>query len=121
MFKSSLVNGTPPRPNDDDSGQAAIAIVVLCVQYSVFLMSLLEDKEKARWDELEVSAVIDYFYQHRSEVGEESNFRAETYDRDAGAEHIALHLSRGTKKTGKMCKTKWASVCYHRRSFIHTN
>lgn len=82
----------------------AITIVALYNQYTIFLMALSEDKEKAPWDELEVSALIDYFYQHRSQVGEGGNFRAETYD--AAAEHIALHLSQGPKKTGKTCKTK---------------
>jgi len=81
---------------------AAIAIVALCAQYSALLMALPEDEEKAHWNELEVSALIDYFYQHRSEVGEEENFRAETYD--AAAENIALHLSQGPKKTGRRCE-----------------
>jgi hypothetical protein len=97
----------------------ALAIVALCVQYSALLMALPEDKEKAHWNELETSALVDYFYEHRSEVGEGGNFSAETYD--AAAEHISLHLSQGPKKTGKMCETKWASVCYHRRAFTHTN
>jgi hypothetical protein len=87
----------------------AIAIVALYTQYAIFLMALPEEKEKAHWNELEVSALVDYFYQHRSQVGEWGNFRAKTYD--AAAEHIASHLSQGPKKTGKMCKKKWASVC----------
>jgi hypothetical protein len=89
----------------------AIHIVAICAQ-SVLLMSLLKDKGKAHWNELEVSALIDYFYQHRSEVGERGsgNFSAETYN--AAAEYIASHLSQGPQKTGKMCKMKWASVCY---------
>ena len=87
----------------------AITIVTLCVQYSVLLMAIPEDKEKAHWNELEVSALVDYFYQHRSEVGEGGNFRAKTYN--GAAEHIASHLSQGPKKTARTCKMKWVSVC----------
>lgn len=88
----------------------AVAIVALCVQYTVFLMSLPEDKEKAHWNELEVSALVDYFYQRRSEVGEGGNFRAKTYN--AAGKHIASYLSQGPKKTARMCKMKWFSIMH---------
>jgi hypothetical protein len=75
-------------------------------------MALPEDQEGAHWNELEVTTLIDYFYHRRAEAGEGGGFEAEIYN--AAAEHIAPHLSQGPNKTGKMCKKKWDSVCYHR-------
>jgi hypothetical protein len=74
-------------------------------------MSQQQEKEKAHWNELEVRNMIDYLYEQRSRVGEGGNFKMTTYN--ATAEHIALHHSQGPRKTGKMCKMKWVSVCYH--------
>ena len=66
------------------------------------------------WNELEVSALVEYFYENRAEleVGEGGDFKTRIYS-DV-AVHIAPHRSEGPKKTGSMCKTKWNSVCYHR-------
>jgi len=71
------------------------------------------DKEKAHWNEPEVTAFIDYLYNHRpgAEIGDAGNFRLTTYN--AAVDHIVPYHSSGPKKTGKMCKTKWSSVCYY--------
>lgn len=89
----------------------AVAITTLCVQYTILLMSQ-QQQEKAYWNEDEIRNLIDYLYQQRSAVGEGGNFRMATYN--AAAEHISSYHSQGPRKTGKMCKTKWVSVCYHR-------
>lgn len=87
-----------------------IAITTLYTQYSLLLMAQAKNKERAEWADLEVRELIDYLHQNRSEsVG--GNFSGDIYD--AAADHIAKYLSQGPKKTGSMCKTKWASVCYH--------
>jgi hypothetical protein len=46
-----------------------VLLLPLCVQYSVLLMALSKEKENAHWNELEVIALINYFYRHWSEVG----------------------------------------------------
>ena len=100
----------------------ALAITTLCVQYSVLIMALsANDKEKAHWNEPEVTAFIDYLYNHwpGAEIGDAGNFRLTTYN--AAVDHIVPYHSSGPKKTGKMCKTKWSSVCYYCWLFIHTN
>jgi hypothetical protein len=68
-------------------------------------------KERAHWNEVEINELVDFLHGKRSEVGDGGNFRAKIYN--ATADHIASHLTQGPKKTGKMCKTKWISVCYH--------
>lgn len=67
-------------------------------------MTLSEDEEKTDWNELEVSALIDYVYQHRPEVGE-GNFRAETIRniRRRSGEHCAICIAplSGSKEDRK--------------------
>ena len=68
----------------------------------------LNSFEKAVWNEKEVDSLIDYLFEHRSEVGDTGGFKGATFN--AAAAHIAPHLTHGPAKTGKMCKTKWGSV-----------
>ena len=68
------------------------------------------DKEKAQWNGTEINALINYLYVHRSEVGDGGNFKIVTFN--ATAIYIGPHLTQGPTKTGKMCKTKWLSVCH---------
>jgi len=86
---------------------ALLAITNLCLQNTLIIMA--HDREKAHWNEHEVTALIDYLHVHRAE-GEAGNFKPKTFN--AAADHITPYLSHGPKKVGKMCKTKWASVCY---------
>jgi hypothetical protein len=88
-----------------------LAITAIYTYYSLLLMAQARDKEKAYWTDLETSELIDYLHKHRSDFAG-GNPNPEIYN--AAADHIATHLSQGPKKTGKMCKTKWVSVCYHR-------
>jgi hypothetical protein len=95
-----------------------VAVTSLCAQYILLLMSLPSQRENAQWNEVEVRGLVDHLYNTRSE-SEGGHFTMEMYD--ATAKHIASYHSQGPKKTGNMCKTKWISVSYHRRSFTHTN
>lgn len=64
---------------------------------------------KASWTDAEVTALIQYLYDHRDEASEGGNFKTSTYT--AAAETITLHLKQGPIKTSKMCKGKWSYVC----------
>ena len=59
--------------------QNVCAIASFYIQYTLLLMELPKDKEKAHWNDLKVSKLIDYLYENRSEVGEGGNFSADTY------------------------------------------
>ena len=95
----------------------AVAIAALCAQYTTILMSTLGPSqatpantgERAQWMEPEFAALIDYLYDHRSEAGDGGNFKMSTFN--AAAIYLAPLLTLGSKKTGKMCKTKWTLVC----------
>lgn len=89
---------------------ALLAITTLCLQNTLLIMAQANDREKAHWNEHEVTALIDYLHVHRAE-GEAGNFKPKTFN--AAADHITPYLSHGPKKVGKMCKTKWVSVCYY--------
>ena len=64
--------------------------------------------EKAHWTTDETSHLISYLFNNREKVGETGNFKDHIYN--AAAEAIAEHWQKGARKTGVMCKTKWASV-----------
>ena len=106
---------------------AAAAVVALCAQYAT-LVALEEEQEeeqkalnlKAVWSREETTALIDYLYEHRSQVGSGGNFKAATFD--AAAEAISPLLKDGPTKTGRMCKTKWSSVSdFHVLSVLATD
>ena len=85
----------------------ALAGIAFFTHYYCFVMSLPKN-DKAQWNDTEVSALIDYLYEHRSEVGDAGNFKSATLN--AAANYIGPHLTQGPAKTGKMCGTKWSSV-----------
>ena len=63
---------------------------------------------RADWNDAETIALIAYVTAHRSE-GDGTNFKMQTYN--AAAEDMAPFWTSGPAKTGKMCKSKWSSVC----------
>jgi hypothetical protein len=65
-------------------------------------------QESAHWDEGEVSALVDYLCEHRSEAGDGGSFKASTFN--AAAEAIQPFHKSGPPKTSAMCKRKWQSV-----------
>ena len=73
--------------------------------------------DRAKWNEAEISGMLDYLDQHKSTMGEAGNFKASTYN--SVAESIALYLTAGPAKTGKMVKSKWQSVRYLCSSSIY--
>ena len=92
------------------AGASAVAIVILAAQYSLLVMSQQIVNKKAHWNETEVYHLVQYYYDNRHDIAE-GNFKTKVYN--AAANYIAPYLSHGPKKTAKMCKTKWISVCYH--------
>jgi hypothetical protein len=86
----------------------ALAITTLCVQFTTFIMAQ-PPKEKANWNEQEVTALINYLYEHRAEAGDGGSFKNTTFN--AAAAHIGPFLTQGPPKTAKRCKTKWMAVC----------
>ena len=89
----------------------ALAITGVCASYATLLMATQPQKtEKAQWNDAEVKALLDYLLEHWAE-GEGGGFKQKTHN--GVAAHIASYLTQGPVKTGKMCKTKWTSVCYY--------
>jgi len=81
---------------------SVISLTALAAQYTTVLMA--QEKEKAFWTEPEVTALVNYLYEHRSERAEGGNFKMSTFN---GAAPKRL---QGPQKTGKMCQKKWTSV-----------
>jgi hypothetical protein len=92
----------------------ALAITTLAAQYSTVIMAQ-HIKSVAYWNDQEVTALVDYLVEYRAEAGDGGNFKSATFN--AAANHIAHLLSQGPVKTGKMCKTKWNSVCIFQSIF----
>ncbi|KAG2364753.1 hypothetical protein BDR07DRAFT_1278880 [Suillus spraguei] len=87
-----------------------VSLTALAAHYTTVLMA--QEKEKAFWTEPEVTALVDYLHEHRSEHAEGGNFKIVIFNEAAKA--IAPKRAQGPLKTGKMCPTKWTSVrCYH--------
>ena len=85
---------------------SAAAIASICA-YTTVLMAT--PKEKAHWNDREVTALIDYLYTNKSvSEGDSGNFKMTVFN--GAVAHIAPHRVQGPMKTGKMCKQKWASV-----------
>ncbi|KAF8814585.1 hypothetical protein BYT27DRAFT_7082006 [Phlegmacium glaucopus] len=64
--------------------------------------------EKAQWSDWEITGLVDYLYEHKSEMGDTGMFKMSTFN--AVADSISDLLTDGPPKTGKMCKTKWQSL-----------
>jgi len=85
---------------------SVISLTALAAQYTTVLMA--QEKEKAFWTEPEVTALVDYLYEHWSEHAEGGNFKMSTFN--GAAKAITPKILQGPQKTGKMCQTKWTSV-----------
>ncbi|KAF8836981.1 hypothetical protein BDN67DRAFT_878893, partial [Paxillus ammoniavirescens] len=60
------------------------------------------------WNQSEVTALIDYLYVHRAQCADSGNFRMATYN--MAVITISKDHKDGPKKTGIMCKNKWAAI-----------
>jgi hypothetical protein len=95
----------------------SVAVTALCAQYATLLMATqaststgpaLVAPERANWSDEEVTTLVNYLYENRAAAGDGGNFKQTIFN--AVAVEIAPLLKQGAKKTGVMCKTKWASV-----------
>ena len=68
-----------------------------------------KEKDWARWTTAEVDAMLDYLYEHRSEMADGGTFKDSTWS--GVTQHIADLLVSGSVKTGDRCKSKYAAVC----------
>src|SRR5271168_1056098 len=59
--------------------------------------------DRMPWSDLETRAILEYFVQHKAEIGDNSNFKMTTYN--SAAATIPSHT-----RTGAQVKTKWQSV-----------
>jgi hypothetical protein len=66
---------------------------------------------KASWNGHEVSALLAYLLEHKSETEGVGNFKDTVWT--GVASHIAALLTQGPPKTAKMCQTKWTAVRHH--------
>jgi len=74
----------------------------------------------ARWNDAEITGLLDYLFLHHAEGGGSGNFKPSTYE-DA-ATSISHLWTAGAKKNGKMCKTKWNTVrCGRHKIIVHTD
>ncbi|KAF8803320.1 hypothetical protein BYT27DRAFT_7110277, partial [Phlegmacium glaucopus] len=64
--------------------------------------------DKAQWNDQEVSALLDFLLEKKSEIGDAGMFKMGTFN--AAAAHITGYCTSGPAKTGKMCKTKWRAL-----------
>src|SRR5262245_39537972 len=90
------------------------SLIILCAEYAVLMSA---KQESAQWDEGEVSALVNYLSEHRSEAGDGGNFKASTFN--AAAEAIQPFHKLGPQKTSVMCKRKWQSVSDHPSFYLH--
>ena len=89
--------------------QAAIAAVVAILeQLSIALFMSTSKPENAIWNDVETQSLINYLIEHKSEAGDGVKFKDPTFT--GAAEAILPLRTKEPPKTGKMCKTKFASV-----------
>jgi hypothetical protein len=90
----------------------SLALVGLCAEYLSCSMSQSQSqsqkKEKASWSTKEVTALVDYLYEHRFEAGDGGNFKSASFN--SAAEAIVPYWESGPGKSGAQCRTKWMSV-----------
>ena len=103
---------------------SALALTAICTQLTT-IMSVqhatsgsVEEKAKvARWNDTEITKLVEYLWEHRAEGGDGGTFKPPTFN--AAARHIAEYRTSGAVKTAKHLKTKWSSVsCSCSDSFI---
>jgi hypothetical protein len=67
-------------------------------------------EEWAVWSEEELSTYLQFLFQHRSEMGDGSNFKKKTFS--AAAEHMEQSgRASGGEKDWEACRSKWQKVC----------
>lgn len=92
---------------------SALALTAICTQL-VTVMSVqpaaarAQKPEKAKWNEVETTKLVEYLLEHRAEGGEAGTFKTSTFN--AAAQHIAQDRSSGPVKTAKNLQTKWSAV-----------
>jgi hypothetical protein len=87
---------------------SALALTAICTQLAT-LMSVqpgftgaientanLNEKEKARWNEIETTKLVEYLWAHRAEGGDGGTFKATTFH--AAAQYIAEFRTSGAVK-----------------------
>jgi hypothetical protein len=95
----------------------AVAIVALYTQYTIFLMALPEEKEKAHWNELEVSGHWSITFTsigHKLESGETSERKHTTLQRST-LHRTSLRVQRRQERCAKRNGLRYV---HHRWSFI---
>jgi hypothetical protein len=95
----------------------SLALVGLCAEYVSYSMSQSQRKEKASWSTREVTALVDYLYEHHFAAGDGGNFKSAFFNN--AAEAIAPYWESGPAKSGAQCRTKWMSVSCIYRLFLH--
>jgi hypothetical protein len=86
---------------------SVLAVTAVSTQYlTLFISSMAQ--EKAKWNDAETTALVEYLWEHRAECGDGGSFKDPAYN--AAADKIAPEWSAGPIKTGKHCKTKWGAV-----------
>jgi hypothetical protein len=63
-----------------------------------------QKKEKALWSTKEITALVDYLYEHCFEVGDGGNFKSTSFN--SAAEAIVPYWELGLGKSGAQCRMK---------------
>jgi hypothetical protein len=86
---------------------SVLAVTAVSTQFlTLFMASMAQDK--AKWNDAEITALVEYLWEHRAECGDGGSFKDPAYN--AAADKIAPEWSAGPVKTGKHCKRKWGAV-----------
>ena len=99
---------------------SALTLTSLYAQITTVVMATAPTTRgpMAQWNKAETKALMAYFLQHKSEIGEGGMFKMGTFN--AAATEITKHHTSGPVKTGKKCKTKWQTVITQLiKSFFH--
>ena len=76
-------------------------------RYCSSVTTTMAPKERVHWTDEEISALIDYLYDHQAE-GEGGSFKRQTYQ--GAATHIQPFLKQGGLKDANSVKEKFAKV-----------
>lgn len=107
---------------------SALALTAICTQL-VTVMSVQPQagfvensgnenlKEKAKWNDTEITKLVEYLWEHRAEGGDGGTFKAPTFN--AAARYIAEYRTSGPVKTVKNLQTKWTNVSCQTSTSIH--
>lgn len=86
---------------------SALVLTSLSTQLITLLVANMS-QDKAVWNDAEIGAVVDFFWENRAKGGDGGNFKDVTINAAVGI--IAPHWTSGPVKTAKQIKTKWGSV-----------